>query len=114
MNVPSPSRTRATPVGRIGPRDGPKSRQRHGRGGAPARIKGAAVQRSRRSAMLRPTPHTAPKGKIIVFGILFWFPLAGVTKQFLHYLLGLRRLGYDPYYIEDSARRVYNPVLNDL
>src|SRR5215207_1330409 len=54
------------------------------------------------------------KGKIIVFGILFWYPLAGVTYQFLHYLLGLRRLGYDPYYIEDSGRWIYDPALNDL
>src|ERR1041384_2773913 len=54
------------------------------------------------------------KGKIIVFGILFWYPLAGVTFQFLHYLLGLRRLGYDPYYIEDSGRWIYDPKLNDL
>lgn len=54
------------------------------------------------------------KGKIIVFGILFWYPLAGVTYQFLHYLLGLRRLGYDPYYIEDSARYIYDPRLNDI
>jgi hypothetical protein len=54
------------------------------------------------------------KGKIIVFGILFWYPLAGVTYQFLHYLIGLRRLGYDPYYIEDSARWIYDPHLNDL
>jgi hypothetical protein len=56
-------------------------------------------------------PH---KGKILVFGILFWYPLAGVTYQFLHYLLALRRLGYDPYYIEDSGRWVYDPRLNDL
>jgi hypothetical protein len=54
------------------------------------------------------------KGRIIVFGILFWYPLAGVTYQFLHYLLGLRRLGYDPYYVEDSGRWVYDPRLNDL
>ncbi len=54
------------------------------------------------------------KGKLIVFGILFWYPLAGVTFQFLHYLLGLRRLGYDPYYIEDSGRWIYDPNLNDL
>jgi hypothetical protein len=54
------------------------------------------------------------KGKIIVFGILFWYPLAGVTYQFLHYLLGLRRLGYDPYYIEDSGRWIYDPRLNDI
>src|SRR5436190_1088218 len=54
------------------------------------------------------------KGKIIVFGILFWYPLAGVTWQFLHYLLGLRRLGYDVYYVEDSGRWVYDPQLNDM
>ena len=27
-----------------------------------------------------------------------------MTYQFLHYLIGLRRLGWDPYYVEDSAR----------
>jgi len=54
------------------------------------------------------------RGKVIVFGILFWYPLAGVTFQFLHYLLALRRLGYDPYYIEDSGRWIYNPRINDL
>jgi hypothetical protein len=58
-------------------------------------------------------PHPT-KGKIIVFGILFFYPLAGVTYQFLHYLLGLRRLGYDPYYVEDSARWIYDPALNDI
>jgi hypothetical protein len=55
-----------------------------------------------------------PKGKIIVFGILFFYPLAGVTYQFLHYLIALRRLGYDPYYVEDSARWIYDPRLNDI
>ncbi len=53
------------------------------------------------------------KGRIIVSGILFWYPLAGVTYQFLHYLIGLRRLGYDPYYIEDSGRWIYDPRIND-
>lgn len=50
------------------------------------------------------------KAKIIVFGIIFWYPLAGVTYQFLHYLMGLRRLGYDPYYVEDSGRWIYDPL----
>jgi hypothetical protein len=60
-------------------------------------------------------PNQPPsKGKIIVFGILFWYPLAGVTYQFLHYLIGLRKLGYDPYYIEDSGRWIYDPRINDL
>ncbi len=56
----------------------------------------------------------ASKGRIIVFGILFWYPLAGVTYQFLHYLIALRRLGYDPWYVEDSGRWIYDPALNDL
>jgi hypothetical protein len=60
------------------------------------------------------TTGTPKKGKILVFGILFWYPLAGVTYQFLHYLLALRRLGYDPYYIEDSGRWIYDPRINDL
>src|SRR5436305_11174723 len=54
------------------------------------------------------------RGKILVFGILFWYPLAGVTYQFLHYLIGLRRLGYDAFYVEDSGRWVYDPRINDL
>ena len=53
-------------------------------------------------------PHRS-RGKLIVSGILFWYPLAGVTYQFLHYLLGLRRLGWDVYYIEDSGRWLYDP-----
>jgi hypothetical protein len=60
------------------------------------------------------SPSSPPKGRILVFGILFWYPLAGVTYQFLHYLLALRRLGYDPYYVEDSGRWVYDPRINDL
>jgi hypothetical protein len=55
-----------------------------------------------------------PRGKVIVFGIAFFYPLAGVTFQFLHYLLGLKRLGYDVYYVEDSERRVYDPTIHDM
>src|SRR2546427_10198936 len=58
--------------------------------------------------------NTQPKGKLIVSGILFWYPLAGVACQFLHYLIGLRRLGYDLYSVEDSGRWVYDPQLNDM
>jgi hypothetical protein len=54
------------------------------------------------------------KGKIILFGILFWYPLAGVTYQFLHYLIGLRKLGYDVYYVEDSGRWIYDPRINEF
>jgi hypothetical protein len=54
------------------------------------------------------------KGKIIVSGIAFWYPLAGVAWQVLHYLLGLKRLGYDVHYVEDSARDLYDPAENDF
>jgi hypothetical protein len=57
---------------------------------------------------------TTRKPKVIVSGIMFWYPLAGVAYQFLHYLLGLRRLGYDVWYVEDSARLVYDPTINDF
>ncbi|MCU0589381.1 MAG: hypothetical protein MUF52_14665 [Syntrophobacteraceae bacterium] len=53
---------------------------------------------------------TPSRGKVIVFGIIFWYPLAGVTYQFLHYLIGLRKLGYDVYYIEDSGRWIYDAM----
>src|SRR5688572_7114812 len=53
------------------------------------------------------------KGRILVCGILFYIPLPGVTWQVLHYLIGLRRLGYDPYYVEDTDRWVYDPALDD-
>ena len=39
---------------------------------------------------------SAARGKLIVSGIVFWYPLAGVTYQFLHYLIGLRQLGWFP------------------
>jgi hypothetical protein len=54
------------------------------------------------------------RGPVVVFGIAFLYPLAGVTWQFLHYLVALRRLGWDPYYVEDSTRWVYDPALGDI
>jgi len=60
------------------------------------------------------TQPASSKGKIVVFGILFYYPLAGVTYQFLHYLIGLRKLGYDVYYVEDSSRWIYDPRIDDI
>lgn len=54
------------------------------------------------------------KGKAIVFGFLFGYPMAGITYQYLHYMIGLRRLGYDVYYVEDSSRWLYDLQLNEL
>ncbi len=94
------------PLGRHGGRAALHRRRRQpGAGHPPARAGGGDTS----DAAEQPR-----KGKIIVFGILFWYPLAGVTYQFLHYLIALRRLGYDPYYVEDSGRWVYDPRINDL
>jgi hypothetical protein len=54
------------------------------------------------------------RGRVIVLGMMFFYPLAGVTYQFLHYLLGLRRLGYDVYYMEDTLADVYDPTIGEF
>ncbi|HEX2723895.1 MAG TPA: hypothetical protein VHM24_13345 [Gemmatimonadaceae bacterium] len=55
-----------------------------------------------------------PKGLIIVTGMAFYLPLPGVIYQVLHYMTGLRRLGYDVYYVEDSYRWVYDTSIDDI
>ena len=108
-------RTALGDIGNTSPRRVGATRDRRRRRVAAANGRKSERGNPRRSAARLQRPSgAAPKGRIIVFGILFWFPLAGVTFQFLHYLLGLRRLGYDPYYIEDSGRWIYDPQLNDL
>lgn len=42
-------------------------------------------------------------------GFMGSMPIAGVIWQHVHYIVGLRKLGHDVYYIEDSARLPYNP-----
>lgn len=42
--------------------------------------------------------------KIVVLGMMSKIPVAGAVWQTLHYLLGLDRLGYKPYYVEAHAR----------
>ena len=51
----------------------------------------------------------ATRGKLVVWSILSTFPFGGVTWQCLHYLVGLRRLGFDVWYVEDSDRPLYSP-----
>lgn len=43
---------------------------------------------------------TKSKGRIVVGGILFTFPIGGVIWQHVHLLVGLRRLGYEVIYVE--------------
>jgi hypothetical protein len=46
--------------------------------------------------------------RIVVMGFMGSCPIAGVIWQHVHYIVGLKRLGHEVYYIEDSARIPYN------
>lgn len=48
--------------------------------------------------------------RVVVLGIAAQYPLAGVTWQAIHYLVGLRALGCDVYYVEDSGAPPYDPA----
>jgi len=49
----------------------------------------------------------AGKGLVVVWGLLAHLPFGGMTWQVLHHLVGLRRLGFDVWYVEDSDRYPY-------
>src|SRR6185436_8893132 len=50
--------------------------------------------------------------KIVFAGIIARYPFGGVTWCSLMYLLGLRSLGHEVMYIEDTGECVYDPVKN--
>ena len=50
--------------------------------------------------------------RILFAGIIARYPFGGVTWCSLMYLLGLRALGHDVFYIEDTGECVYYPVRN--
>ena len=47
-------------------------------------------------------------------GMCCYLPIPGVLYQVLHYLIGLRRLGYDAWYVEDSLRWPYDLEADDI
>lgn len=49
------------------------------------------------------------KKRIIVLGFMGGCPVAGVIWQHLHYIVGLQRLGYEVWYVEDGSRYPYDP-----
>jgi hypothetical protein len=50
--------------------------------------------------------------RILFAGIIARYPFGGVTWCSLMYLLGLRALGHEVFYIEDTGECVYDPVAN--
>jgi hypothetical protein len=49
------------------------------------------------------------KKTVLVLHLAGQIPMAGIAWQALHYVLGLRRLGYDVWYVEDSGANPYDP-----
>ena len=54
------------------------------------------------------------RGRIIVLHFLGQMPLAGIAWQAMHYILGLERLGYEAWYIEDGGANPYDPRQNSV
>jgi hypothetical protein len=50
----------------------------------------------------------ATRGRVVVWGLLASYPFGGMAWQVLHYISGLRRLGFDVWYVEDSEQWVYD------
>ena len=47
--------------------------------------------------------------KVLLAGIIARYPYGGVTWCSLMYLLGLRALGHEVLYIEDTGECIYDP-----
>lgn len=52
--------------------------------------------------------------KILVLHLAGQYPLAGVLWQTLHYLVGLRELGHDVYYAEETGASAYDPRVKSI
>ena len=52
--------------------------------------------------------------RVVVAGIIARYPFGGVAWCSLMYLLGLRALGHDVFYLEDTGECVYDPVHNTI
>jgi hypothetical protein len=55
-----------------------------------------------------------PRGIVLVQHFVGQMPLAGIAWQAMHYVLGLKRLGYDVWYIEDGGANPYDPRENSV
>src|SRR5512141_2329790 len=59
-------------------------------------------------AVLATSYPPATRGRVVVWGLLASYPFGGMAWQVLHYISGLRRLGFDVWYVEDSEQWVYD------
>jgi len=56
------------------------------------------------------TDRPRDRGTLVLWGLLGAYPFGGITWQVLQHLEGLRRLGFDVWYVEDHEDYVLDPV----
>ncbi len=56
----------------------------------------------------------ASRGRIVVLHFVGQMPLGGIAWQAMQYILGLERLGYEAWYVEDHGANPYDPQLNSV
>ena len=56
----------------------------------------------------------ASRGRIVLLHFAGQMPLAGIAWQAMHYILGLERLGYEAWYVEDHGANPYDPRVNSV
>jgi hypothetical protein len=62
----------------------------------------------------RRTRGVSKRGRIVLLHFAAQMPLAGVAWQAVHYLVGLQRLGWDVWYVEDSGANPYDPRISSV
>ncbi len=70
--------------------------------------------------VIAPTPHLSPgslvrkRGRIVLLHFVGQMPLAGIAWQAVNYLVGLEKLGYDAWYVEDHGANPYDPRIGSV
>src|SRR6266851_1192435 len=70
--------------------------------------------------VIAPTPQFRPgslvrkRGRIILHHFVGQMPLAGIAWQAVNYLLGLEKLGYEAWYVEDHGTNPYDPRISSV
>ncbi len=54
------------------------------------------------------------RGKIVLLHFVGQMPLAGIAWQAANYLVGLAKLGYDAWYVEDHGTNPYDPRISSV
>jgi hypothetical protein len=63
---------------------------------------------------LKTEPGVAKRGKIVLLHFVGQMPLAGIAWQAAHYLVGLEKLGYEAWYVEDHGANPYDPRISSV